>query len=196
MKRILLSTLVILSLYFSANAQLEKGSWMVGGSLGVSSTTTPEYQGNYTTTQVSISPRAGYFFIDRLTAGLSINSSFSHSHYGGSSANPNTYNDNAYGVGPFVRYYFLPTQKPANILLELSDQYSWLSYSGLPNTERENSYGFAAGPAFFLSPSVALECTLGYTWNKTINYNPQQNSHVFRTAIGLQVYLGGKHHKA
>src|SRR6202012_708777 len=75
MKRILLSTLVILSLYFSAHAQLAKGSWMVGGSLGLSSTTTPQYQGNYTTTQVIVSPKAGYFFIDRLTAGLSINSS-------------------------------------------------------------------------------------------------------------------------
>jgi len=193
MKKLLLLTLVILSLHFSLHAQLEKGSWMVGGSLGLSSSTTPTYYGNNTITQISISPKAGYFLIDRLAAGLSINSTFDHNHYPNSS--PSSYNDNLYGIGPFARYYFLPTQKPANILVEVSDQYSWITYTGQSGHLRENTYGFAAGPAFFLNPSVSLECTLGYAWTKTSGYNPEQNSHTFRTAIGLQIYLPAKHHK-
>ena len=195
MKKALLSTLVALILHSTLHAQLTKSSWMIGGSLGFSSQTTPNPIGNYNYTLISIAPKAGYFLIDRLAAGLTLNTSFSTSHYDNTAINPNTYHDNVYGVGPFVRYYFLPAQKMANILLEVSDQYNWISVTQEANSHL-NSYGFAAGPAFFLNPSVALECTLGYTWNKGGgSVNAQLDSHAFKTAIGLQVYLAGKKRK-
>lgn len=196
MKKALLSTLVILTLHSSLHAQLTKSSWIIGGSLGFSSSTTPASYGNFNYTVVSIAPKAGYFLIDRLAAGLTVNTSFTHSHYDNMIYYPSTYHSNQYGVGPFVRYYFLPAQKPANILLEISDQYTWISASQQANSHL-NSYGFAAGPAFFLNPSVALECTLGYTWNKGGGSpNAPFDSHAFKTAIGLQVYLAGKKRKA
>jgi hypothetical protein len=195
MKKLLLSTLVTVILHCSLHAQLTKASWMIGGSLGFSSSTTPAPYGNYNYTLVSIAPKAGYFLIDRLAAGLTVNTSFSHSHYDNTVINPSTFHDEIYGVGPFVRYYFLPAQKMANILLEVSDQYNWISVSQEANSH-QNSYGFAAGPAIFLNPSVALECTLGYTWNKGGgSASAPLESHVFKTAIGLQVYLAGKKHK-
>jgi hypothetical protein len=195
MKKTLLSTLVVLTLHFSLHAQLSKGSWLVGGSVGFTSSTTNEPYEQYTATSISIAPKAGYFLIDRLAAGLTLGTSFNHQHYDNSNIIPNSYTDNIYGVGPFLRYYFLPAQKPANILLEVGDQYEWISATGLNATPHLNSFGFAAGPAFFLNPSVALECTIGYTWNNGGGESAPPTTHVFKTAIGLQVHLPGKARK-
>ena len=65
MKKVILLTTITLALHFSLHAQIGKDSWMLGGSIGVSSNAY-----NYGTfTQYTFAPRAGYFVIDRLAAG-------------------------------------------------------------------------------------------------------------------------------
>ena len=195
MKKLTLLALIALTAHTTLRAQLTKQSWMVGGSIAFTSATNTQTFGGVTSTLFSITPKAGYFIIDRLAAGVSVAAAFSHYHYN-SQPNPQTFNSSIYGIGPFVRYYFLPTQKPTNILVEVYDLYSTNTATGNSNTHT-NEYGFAAGPAFFLSPSVALELTLGYYWDKgPTAYPTTPTTHTFKTALGFQVYLPGKHHKA
>ena len=190
MKKVLLLTTITLALHFSLSAQLAKNSWMIGGSLGFSSNA---YKGT-TVNQYAITPKAGYFLIDRLAAGIGLNVSLIHQSYSYPNYPFPSYHQNVYGVGPFVRYYFLPTQKPVNVLLEVSDQYNRVTQSATPSGHT-NTFGFAAGPTFFLTPSVGLEWTIGYAWNRGAGPQGYGDSQTFKTTIGLQVYLTGKHRK-
>jgi hypothetical protein len=145
-----------------------------------------------------MTPKAGYFVIDRLAAGIGASIGLSHTKYQRSGGD-DAYKQNSYGIGPFVRYYFLPVQKAGNAFLEVNDQYSTtkntvVNYSTATN--HTNAFSIAAGPVIFLSPTVGLEWSLGYEWDhNTGNPNPPP-TRTFKTAIGFQVYLAGKRRKA
>jgi hypothetical protein len=194
MKKFTLLALIALTVSFSTHAQLTKKSWLAGGSLGVSASSDGYLGTDISYSTYSIAPKAGYFFIDHLAAGILLNTTFSHYHYADQYQDQNQ-NSHSLGFGPFVRYYFLPVAKPVNILLEVYDQYTINGNNGSANSHT-NSYGFAAGPTFFLNPSVALECTFGYAWTKPTAQTVSLANHVFKTAIGFQVYLPGKNHKS
>src|SRR4051812_7841610 len=101
--------------FLNAQSQLTEGNWLVGGNASFSSTKYKYATDATTTTDVEISPNIGYFFIDRVAAGLK--AGYKHvkhvsSRYGVGGAG------SSFNIGPFVRYYFLGTEKPFNLLLE------------------------------------------------------------------------------
>ena len=67
MKKVLLAAIVLMSAQ-AGFSQISKGQWLVGGTAGFAS----EKTGDFKTTTVNISPDAGYFFVDRLAAGLRV----------------------------------------------------------------------------------------------------------------------------
>jgi hypothetical protein len=139
MKKVLfIAALVAAS--FAGQAQTSKGTYLLGGGAGFNSTTGA--------TTWNISPNAGYFVIDNLAAGASV----SIAGAGGGTS---------FGVGPFVRYYFVSLGK-AKVFGNAGFNYNKPSVGG-----STTSVGAAAGLAYFLNQSIALETALGYTNNTT-----------------------------
>ena len=86
MKKIVFGLVTMLVITFAANAQTDKGDWMVGGNMTINTTS-----GN---SQFSLQPSAGYFFAKNFVAGADFTLSF------GKFDQTKTFD---IGVGPFAR---------------------------------------------------------------------------------------------
>ena len=189
--------LLTLSFFSSIHAQLNKGQWMVGGNaaFSTSSYSLPIYQGEMTfsTTQLQINPGAGYFIIDKLSAGLRLTTDFTTAKT--TSVQQSSYSDETkftqYGVSPFVRYYFLPKTNKVNLLADVSYSYLFSKSDAIGNggsitKYNSHAYTFTAGPAFVLNAHVSLELTASYEIFKT----GAQPPHIFMVNAGFQIHLG------
>lgn len=155
----------------SANAQTGKGTWLVGGSAGFS---TSKQSGSSSTTTVNISPDAGYFFADNLAVGANI----------GFMSVKDAYTQ--FNIGPFVRYYFLPLGENAKLFGQGNIGFGSYKPSGGSSTSSFN-WGLAAGPAFFLNEHVALETTLSYG---SFKYSGFDATNTFAVNVGFQIHIG------
>ena len=165
-------------------SQITKNNWLVGGSGNFKTTKTEKLSDGTKPfddrTIFSISPNVGYFFYDKLAGGISLSYIYD-----------NISEDYQYfGVGPFVRYYFLKTDKQLNLFLQGNYYY----YQGGAKTQdgndtgkfHNNGYGFKAGTAVFFNSSVALELTLDYISNR-LNSELKEDS--IMIGIGFQIHL-------
>ena len=89
------------------NAQITQGNWMLGGNVSFSSLKENGISGN--ASYFSVAPNVGYFFIDQFAGGIRSNISSSKNQ------GDDKYTDIL--IGPFARYYFLPTGKKTNVFL-------------------------------------------------------------------------------
>lgn len=180
--------LFIAALLFTgvANAQITKGNWMVGGSGSFTSSknnSTYGFDGStsaYRINAFELTPDIGYFFIDKLAVGTVIN----FNYFG--SPDSDLKGTHSYGIGPFVRYYFLKPETRINVFAEASYHYSFTDKSVIGKFET-NGYAFKAGPAIFFNSSVALECTLQYNYTK-VNANSSDSGN-FVVGLGFQIHL-------
>ena len=165
-------------------SQITKNNWLVGGSGNFKTTKTEKLSDGTKPyddrTIFSISPNIGYFFYDKLAGGISLSYTYD-----------NIFEDYQYfGVGPFVRYYFLNSEKRINIFLQGNYNY----YEGGSKTVdgndngkfHNNGYGFKAGSAIFLNSSVAVELSLDYISNKL---NSTLREETFMIGVGFQIHL-------
>lgn len=180
---------------FFANAQLDKGVWLVGGSGSFFSYkfhTKSQYadypNGHYT--DILISPDIGYFVANRLVIGL--RPTFSSSK--GEVTSTITSNMRQFYAGPFLRYYFLNPEKQFNILTDVCYQLGINQY-GPPGIERGsiNNFWVMAGPELFFNSSIGIEILVGYNYKKTTIKNPEaRNLDIrkgFQTSIGFKLHL-------
>lgn len=159
-------------------AQINKGQWLVGGTLGFQSSKQGDADENKVTT-LTLSPNAGYFFIDKLAGGLRV--SFE--------SEKNKSEDDATStllVSPFVRYYFLDAAEKVNVFADAS--YGFGS-TGQSDKASLSGFAFTAGPAVFLTPNVALELGLTYRSLKVEDVDDRNNT--FGAQVGFQIHLGG-----
>jgi hypothetical protein len=169
-----------------ANAQITKGNWMVGGSGSFTSsknTSTDGFDGNTSTWKqntLQLIPNIGYFLTDKLAVGAAVN----FNYYG--SPDSDLKGTHSYGIGPFIRYYFLKPESRINVFAEASYHYGFTNQSVIGKFET-NGYAFKAGPAIFLNSSVALECTLQYNYTK-VNANSSDSGN-FVVGLGFQIHL-------
>jgi hypothetical protein len=168
----------------SVSCQITKGYWLLGGNASYSRLKSNSAASiNYTQTDAQLNCGVGYFLIDKLNLGLKPSFSF-----GG-----NTFNTNSvktFGIGPFVRYYFLKPEKTINLFAETSFLYqNIIGSNGNGNNSRQktNSFTFLAGPVIFFNPSVALELTFGYTSTSISGFENTNNKTQF--GIGFQFHL-------
>lgn len=177
MKTLKLNLLFTLFLTLISNAQITKGNWMVGGDANFTNSEIINDDkiiatGNF----IRINPNIGYFFIDKLTAGLNLNFYY----------NFNAENSNyGYGGGPFLRYYFLKPEKTYNIFGEVNYNYL-ISQNGESTSSNAYNYKFKVGTVIYFNSSVGLELALNYlsekaTLNSTNNY--------FIVSLGFQIHL-------
>lgn len=168
MKKFLLA-LSFISGFVIANAQTEKGDWMVGGGFQLNTADND--------TRIALSPNAGLFVIPNLAVGANL--LFDYSKNG-----DNKRTD--FGVGPFVRYYFTK----ANVRPILQGSFNFLSSRNktpqASNTENGISYFLGGGIAAFISDQVSIDGVLGYSHSK---YEDFDGSGGFAMTMGFQVYI-------
>ena len=168
MKKSLLLTLSMLC-SFIVFSQTEKGDWLVGGTL--------ELNTAENNTTVTFSPNAGYFFMNNFAGGAQLN--FSYTELGQVKAT-------IFGIGPFVRYYFLQNKVRPFVAGDWSFESRKLKTNLGESTETGSSFFLGGGCAFFINENVALEGLMGYKRTKVENNDGQGG---FNFKFGFQVYI-------
>lgn len=169
MKKIFILFLFALFTITSVSAQISKGTWMLGGELGLGyQMIQPEERDGFT---LPLTPLVGYSINDHLMVGgqFGVVGLFSDGNSNGSSQ-----------IRPFVRYFFNP-QSEGNIY------FSELGASFQLESDPINTYTLGLGVNRFLSPSVALEGGLGYSLISGSILDETINN--FTLSIGIQAYM-------
>ncbi|HEX2396044.1 MAG TPA: outer membrane beta-barrel protein [Bacteroidales bacterium] len=184
--------IAVLSLFaVSLNAQTEAGKILVGGSSELSfGAITQKYKsddGDGTAgkiTQFSLAPEAGFFVIDNLAVGLSLDMSLSSSKEDGSEFRETF---TTLLAAPFVKYYYdLGKIKPfAKAAVGLGSSTYKLSDGSDSETEKTGIFGWelGVGAAMFMNDNVALEVGIGY---QSISQKDKQDND-----IDLRIINGG-----
>ena len=183
MKKVLFATLLAVSASAAfAQSNINKGDWMVGGNASFSY----EKDGDYKTTTVGVAPNAGYFFMNQLAAGLRTGISSTTYKFGSAESS-----ESSFHVGPFVRYYFLPSTQKVNIFADAGFNFGQFKEEsgGIESKAEFNQFAITAGPAIFLTPSTALEFGVGFNSFKFDGASERSNS--FGLNIGFQIHLPG-----
>lgn len=153
----------------------------VGGVINYASTNynSTNYGQPHTAYNLQIKPNIGYFFIDKLSAGLRANISKV-----GDRDRSQSYTD--FNIGPYLRYYLLKTDKLINVVTEAGYLYGFEKGS-TPEKTSKNSFSFSAGPVIYFNNVVGFEMLLSYSTYKFSNLAGSNNT--VMVGIGLQVHL-------
>ena len=145
MKKSILTFALAISCAFIAQAQTEKGTLLLGGNAGFSSTSVA----GASSSNYNLSPNVGYFISENFALGGRVGFNGGSGFGGGSFS--------SYQIAPFGRYYFLPIGSNAKLFGDASIGIGGASGGGGNTT----IFGLAAGPAVFLNKNTALEITAG-----------------------------------
>ena len=177
MKTIKLFFIATVLFTISANSQITKGNWMVGGDASFTyGKSKPKSVSDSESFNIGISPNIGYFVLDKFAVGtrLDYNRSRTKSDSGTSSLD-------IFEASPFVRYYFLENEKPMNVFLESSYKFSILKEN------KATAFSVKTGVAVFLNQSTALEISLQYL--NTNSDNIFVGSNAVLLGFGFQLHL-------
>ena len=167
--RKILSTILFISIVAVSNAQTEKGDWMVGGMFNLNTSDN--------NTQIALTPSAGAFIIKNLALGANFKLAYSKD---------GLIKETAFGIGPFVRYYFTS----ANVRPIIQGNFNFLSaktkIGGTSSSNNGTNFFLGGGAAIFISDHVSLDAVLGYDHT---DYNSLPGGGGFAMNIGFQVYL-------
>ena len=207
MKRLLLSSLILGLAVFTASAQpttkpqtsaavydtpLQAGNWLVGAGVGSTG-----YNFSTKTYTLNIQPRAGYFVRDNVAIGARVNLGIESSpsvNQGTEAAQGGTRFN--YGITPFARYYF--NQASTSTGRFFGEGEFGIGGSSKKNSQKEEPItlilGVSAGYAHFITRTVALEGTLGYTYSKAniSSGATGSGSSGLNVGFGFQIYLPGR----
>jgi len=186
MKATSLFFLLFLSFSPIVNAQITRGNWLVGGNAAFSYSNSKSELGNGKKSTAAgygfrLYPKICYFPMDKFAVGISLGL-----HHG-KGVSGRSYSLWDYGLGPFLRYYFLPTDKLINVFGEAGYIFS-TDLKG-PSYNSDN-IGLKAGAVLFFTGSVGLEVTLNYEYSKRNDAYGGSTSKWLSLGIGFQVHLG------
>lgn len=194
-------TLVASLVCFSLFAQINKGQWMMGGSLsGMYQVGGGDNDYKQKTFQAPVN--VGYFVANGMALGIRGSALYDETtytilrnyyyYYGPSSYEVKT-KTQQYSVGPFFRAYLMPNRQKFNFYVEPHFAYGW--YDATSNissggwvSEKVQSYSLNVAPVILLSPHTSMEFILSYNYT---NYTKTgNNSTSFLFGVGFQVFLG------
>ncbi len=168
-----LALIVLLAFFGTANAQTEKGNWIVSGatSLGFNNNKITNKSGDVSvdgqkTTTFNIKPAIGYFVIDNLAVGLDLGYEVKKYDEFINIDEKIKVTTNTFSVLPSATYYFktdskafpyvgagagyaLNSSKTANIAPYKTNFFQWKAKAGL---------------AYFITPSIAID--LGFSYDQ------------------------------
>ena len=180
MRKLFVPFITVLFCAFSGNAQLEKGSILLGGSGSISG----GFGGNGGQYNLSLQPSIGIFVLPKFAIGSGIGFSSNYATYGDS-----YYSNQGVYLSPFARYYFLRSERKLNLFGQggialggfwsKNQDYTVSRFSVVPNIK--------AGLAYFIRPQVALEASIyaGFETNTPIFVPGNQ---IFGS-LGFQIHL-------
>lgn len=161
MKNFILLVAIVLFSGFAAQAQTQKGTFLVGGNL--------LFQSANGETVFTATPNLGAFISDNLAIG-------------GELALQTGGGMTVWAIGPYIKPYFAVTDKGA-LFAKGSFLVGGASVKGGGSSDTQVGFGAGAGYAFFLNPSVALELGAGYSKMGS------NNDGVFGINLGFQIHL-------
>ncbi|TDT46693.1 outer membrane protein with beta-barrel domain [Maribacter spongiicola] len=187
----LIKLLPIYILFFTitANSQITKGNWMFGGDASFSNK--ERFNNNFKndklkTSEFDIKANAGYFFIDKLQAGIRVG--YSDYKRTNTSSDVNRYLLN---YGAYSRYYFLNPEKLVNIYLDGGYFFGSSAFENGELKDNTHGYSISAGPTIFFNSSVAMELGLNYSSEKFKGVNDSTENNL-QLSLGFQIFLTKK----
>jgi hypothetical protein len=206
MNRINLTLITFTILFFSNTCygQLEKGNFLIGGTMSIQSAkykSTGYAPYELKSRGFDVTPDVAYFITKNLAAGLAVSYGYSVSRQDSKRKSVS----NGISAGPTLRYYF--NFKNWAIFPQFNYSLGRQSYDGLsfdPLTSelvakkihadlRNLSAG--AGATYFISRNIGIEAIVSYQNSKTtFNYMEYGNhtTDAIKLNIGLQIYLNKK----
>jgi len=153
MKKVILSLAAVVAFAVGANAQTEKGKWILGGTASYQSVKS-DADGAKAAQNLSVVPNVGYFVNDNFALGTGVG--YNYSKIGSASA---TGQNESFVVSPFGRYY-----------VDLSDQFKFFGQASVPlafgtvkATDANGDTGAKAGS----STSVGVALSPGFAYFPT-----------------------------
>ncbi|MFZ5978712.1 MAG: hypothetical protein ACOYU6_13775 [Bacteroidota bacterium] len=189
--KLFFSFLLLLCCTLTAHAQLEQGTWLVGGSGSYYNYTALNSGPNYSTdskyTNISLTPYIGIFILDKFAVGVL--PTFSSVKGKVTSTGGMSTNVQRYRIGPFARYYILNAANPFNIVTAISYQYG--VFGGIA-TGNLTTFSALAGPVIYFNSVVGLEMLLGYNYSKEMQTDVGGINAItkgFQISVGFQIHL-------
>lgn len=176
-----IKTFFIATILFSltANSQITKDFWLMGGSgsFSYSEQKGNESSNSYNSYRIDLEPNIGYFVANKLSLGMKF----------GFARNFTDVYENVqakYKIGPFARYYFLKEDKQINLFAEPSfERYLEPDNSLGRNTSTTN---LKLGTVIFLNDTVGFET--GLTYSIFLN-DDGYKINTLALGFGLQIHL-------
>lgn len=186
MKKVIVSMILVSTLLTKSIGQINKGNWMIGGTISFSST---DNSGtavvNYKQNDFLISGRIGHFFLNKTAVGII--PGFRTNKVKGLTQD-NTYN--FLSIGPYIRQYLLSTDKNVNVFAEIGYTFENTNINGSP-ASKANTILSKFGVCYFLNSSVSLEMGMEYNQTKYREQN-STNIKVLNISVGFQLHLEKK----
>ncbi len=156
-KLIFAGILAATGLTATANAQIQKGNWMVGTSL-LSSNFGLNTGGGY---DIALQPKAAYFVNDNVAVGGYVDLGIKKVTNGSPT-------DFTYGIGALGRYFLSPGEKGVDNLLHHGRWFLegnvGIGGRSVENGDSTTGLDFGAGPgySYFITPNIGLEGLVKY----------------------------------
>lgn len=175
-------SIFLTTVLFTLNSvgQITKGNWMLGGNISYASTNynSENYGVPHTSYNLQVRPNIGYFFIDKLAAGIKVGI--------GKTGDKGGTNYTDFNIGPFCRYYILNPEKNANIIAEGGYLYGFETGTASEKASK-NTFMISAGPVIYFNTVVGLEFLISYSSYRFNGIKGSNNT--VMVGLGLQVHL-------
>lgn len=190
MKKLMLSAVVLATMALGANAQTQKGYYLIGGNIG---NIGADLQKGGSKFKIEVTPKVAWFIQDNLAVGGQIGLGYETQKDAG-----NTF---TYNVGPLARYYFgdaemdkvnINAPKPVRFFAEANAGIAGKNYKPKDgDAVNTNGFNVGVGPgvAFFLNENIALEALAKYDLTLGFGSTPAINR--INVGVGFQIYLPG-----
>jgi hypothetical protein len=187
MKKIYFS-LILLATVLCGFSQTEKGSVLLGGNIGftsTSSTTGGQFGFHSNFSDFTLNPMIGIFPVNNFAIILNTNFETATRTENGISSSGHTLT-----IGPLLRYYF-PTSQSVKFFGGAGVEFG----SGSDGYPTSTMYQIQAGPAFFIGHILALEFNVNYQFGNAkypgdLVDQPSTKQSQFGISVGFMVYLG------
>lgn len=182
MKKLIFAGILAAGLATTANAQIQKGNWLVGSSL-LTSNFGLNTGGGYS---VALQPKGAYFIEDNVAVGGYVNLGISKVTNG----SPTRFD---YAVGGLGRYYLSPGEKGVDNLLN-HGRWFFEGNVGIGGSSVENGnsttgldFGVGPGYSYFITPNIGLEGLVKYQGQTGFGSEGLNSNITFN--VGFSIYI-------
>ncbi|MNK09122.1 hypothetical protein D3C87_270720 [compost metagenome] len=193
MKKIILLLTLAAGLNVAANAQTEKGKWLVSGSTNVGfNSVSTKYKANDQSADgpkvntFNVSPSVGYFVVNNLSIGLGLD----YNNTSTKEVGDDRMSSSTFTVMPTATYFFT---KNTSVKPYLGAGAGFAAYKEKYGSVSQSNNGFAwgveGGLAYFISPKIAVDLGLGYGQVSVKESGVTINANTFGAKVGFSLFL-------